>query len=226
MNTKDLYKDKNGEYYSHVRNDLIPVLTQFIAERKNYSCLDVGCGSCDTLIFLKENGYISVADGIELISIAHSNQQHELLDGLWLGPIEEQLDNIDNSKYDIILCLDVLEHLVDPWNVIKALANKLKPGGYIIVSCPNIREIKTIFKIFVKGTFEYAKAGILDETHLRFFCPEDLKSLVENEKLEFVKLIPNYKMAPNRGKFRGLHFHLLDTIFAPQYFCVSRKKFN
>lgn len=226
MELETLYMDKEDRYYNQVRYDLISILNNFINKTDRYKYLDVGCGSCDTLVYLKENEMASSAEGIELMAIDNSNQQNELVDKLWIGPIEEKLGVIENNAYDIILCLDVLEHLVDPWSIVHTLADKLKVGGYLFISCPNIREIKTMVNIFIGGKFEYAEAGILDKTHLRFFCANDLKDLGTTEKLEFIELIPNYKMAPNRGKFRWLHFSYLDTIFAPQYFCVSRKKLD
>ncbi|MEO6457026.1 MAG: class I SAM-dependent methyltransferase, partial [Chloroflexia bacterium] len=40
--------------------------------------------------------------------------------------------------FDLILFGDVLEHLAEPWNVLQALRPKLKPGGCIVISIPNV----------------------------------------------------------------------------------------
>ena len=48
-------------------------------------------------------------------------------------------DEIAPASLDLILCLDVLEHLVDPWSVVRRLSPLLAPGGRLIVSVPNIR---------------------------------------------------------------------------------------
>lgn len=218
----DLYANKKVGYFSEVRFDFIQLL-EAIKKSSFSAVLDVGCGSCDTMVYLKEHDIAKKVDGIELCHIPDSNQQNKLLNNLFIGPVDEVIETI-NSSYDLITFLDVLEHLADPWKTVNKASNLLGPNGIIIISCPNIREIKTIFNIFFRGHFKYEPAGILDKTHLRFFCPKDLKSLVPKNDFNLVGLFPNYKMAPNRKKARFLHGGMLDELFAPQYFIVAQKK--
>jgi 2-polyprenyl-3-methyl-5-hydroxy-6-metoxy-1,4-benzoquinol methylase len=220
---EELYKSKNRDYYNQVRFDMIDVLKEYLQPNQESIFLDVGCGSCDTLVYLKENGIAKIADGIELSIIKGSNQESVLIDNLYIGQIEDNIYKLEDTYYDFILCLDVLEHLIDPWTIVSLLSEKLKSGGYLIVSCPNIREIKNIYNIFFKGSFKYTDSGILDRTHLRHFCPSDMETLCTTEKLKVINSIPNYKMAPNRGKLKMIHFGLLNPIFAPQYFVISKK---
>jgi len=65
------------------------------------------------------------------------------------------------------LC-DVLEHLPDPWLVLRRAVRLLSPGGRIIASLPNIRHLSTIY---TRGArlLAYRDRGIHDRTHLRFF---------------------------------------------------------
>lgn len=75
---------------------------------------------------------------------------------------------LNGRKFDIVLLADVLEHTPDPLSVLRFYGGFLKPGGRIVVSLPNIacwdRRIAMLF-----GRFDYADAGIMDRTHLRFF---------------------------------------------------------
>jgi len=217
-----MYEAKNPGYYNQIRFDAIDVILTEISLPVDAKVLDVGCGSCETLTFLKENGYCGVIDGVEISVIEKSNQQNPLIENLYIGEIENVLDSLKRDYYDLVLCLDVLEHLVDPWRVVIDLSSKINKDGYLLVSCPNIREIRTIYQIFVKGSFKYSEAGILDRTHLRFFTAGDLRTL-ECENLDFLKLIPNYKLAPNRRKIKKLHFGILDTVLAPQYFALFKR---
>ena len=70
--------------------------------------------------------------------------------------------------FDTIIFGDVLEHLVRPWRVLRALRDRLKPGGSIIVSIPNIAHWDTRIGL-LRGRFDYQENGLLDATHLRFF---------------------------------------------------------
>ncbi|RMD49523.1 MAG: class I SAM-dependent methyltransferase, partial [Ignavibacteria bacterium] len=83
------------------------------------------------------------------------------------------------NKFDLIMFADVLEHLIDPEYVLKELKNKLKPGGEIIASIPNIRHW-SIFRQLLEGNWNYAEHGLLDKTHLRFFTRKTMISLFEN----------------------------------------------
>jgi len=217
-----IYNDKSESYYSHVRMDAVMIFNKYFTN-SDVRLLDVGCGTCDTLVYLKETKSISVAHGIEMYENKQSNQSNSLVDLLSIGYVEEKVDDFSTNYYDCILCLDVLEHLVDPWSVIKSLKDKLKKGGLLIISCPNIREFKTIYEIFLKGTFRYRSEGIMDQTHLRFFCPQDLRVLIESQGLNFIDLVPNYKMAPNRKKISKFVLSWFEEILAPQYFVIAEK---
>jgi 2-polyprenyl-3-methyl-5-hydroxy-6-metoxy-1,4-benzoquinol methylase len=72
------------------------------------------------------------------------------------------------AQYDHILLLDVLEHLVDPVQVLRLLRSGLKPGGTFIVSTPNMAHISVRLSL-LQGRFCYEDDGLLDRTHLHFF---------------------------------------------------------
>ena len=76
----------------------------------------------------------------------------------------------------MILCLDVLEHTIDPWGLVANLYNLLKKDGAIIISLPNVRNRKVIFPLLFKGQWTYENSGLLDKTHLRFLFVKALLS--------------------------------------------------
>jgi 2-polyprenyl-3-methyl-5-hydroxy-6-metoxy-1,4-benzoquinol methylase len=96
--------------------------------------------------------------------------------------------------FDAIILADVLEHLLDAENTIATLLPYLKKDGAIYVSLPNIRYANALYKIVVKGSFEYEDYGIFDKTHLRFFCKKDMKKLFESfPQLKIDKVESNLK---------------------------------
>ena len=84
------------------------------------------------------------------------------------GPVESELDSID-GPFDTILLYDVLEHLVDPWEVLRQLHGVAAPGARVHVSIPNARHWTLLRDLALRGTFGYTPAEHRDVTHLRWF---------------------------------------------------------
>jgi SAM-dependent methyltransferase len=78
-------------------------------------------------------------------------------------------DDLPDRKFDCITFNDSLEHMIDPWEVLRSTAARLNHGGTLLVSLPNIRNYGIIRRLLVNGEWEYKDGGILDRTHLRFF---------------------------------------------------------
>jgi SAM-dependent methyltransferase len=74
----------------------------------------------------------------------------------------------DHGPFDLVLLLDVLEHLYDPWRTIAQLHGLLHKGGFLLASIPNIQNYRTVIRA-ATGTWRYRDIGLFDRTHLRFF---------------------------------------------------------
>jgi cyclopropane fatty-acyl-phospholipid synthase-like methyltransferase len=86
---------------------------------------------------------------------------------------------------DIILASSILEHLVNPDQVLFDLKEILLKDGFIIVSIPNIAHWSIRRNLFF-GKFNYGEYGIMDNTHLRFFTIETGRRLVEQAGYKIV----------------------------------------
>jgi 2-polyprenyl-3-methyl-5-hydroxy-6-metoxy-1,4-benzoquinol methylase len=217
-----IYADKSQEYFSSARLDLIP----FIPAKQNNKILELGAGGGDTLIKIKHMGLASEVVGIELFDMPNSNQKHAAIDQLIIGNIEHMELNLPENYFDAIICGDVLEHLIDPWTVVKKIVKFLKKDGVIIVSAPNLREYRTLSKIVFKGDFSYTKAGIMDKTHLRFFCKKNLVQLLNTPGLKLIKVASNIDSYPSTTKtkiFNAFTFNLFYDFFVTQFYLVAQK---
>ena len=83
----------------------------------------------------------------------------------------------------MILCLDVLEHLIDPWSTIISLVKFMKPGASFIASIPNIQHYSILLNL-LRGRWNYSVAGLMDKTHLRFFVRSTAVSMLEDAGLK------------------------------------------
>jgi hypothetical protein len=73
----------------------------------------------------------------------------------------------------------VLEHLVDPWSLVKHYREVLRPGGSCVASIPNIANRESFINL-VRHRWDYRPHGLFDRTHLRFFTRETSIELFEN----------------------------------------------
>ncbi len=205
----------NINYFSNVRRDALPML-----EFKNGRVLEIGCGTGATLNFLKENGKISWAGGVEISPLA-AEKAKETLDQVWHGNVENlPLETeIQSESLDAILCMDVLEHLVDPWGMVARLHRLLKPGGILVVNLPNIRHYKIPLALLFKGKWKYEESGILDRTHLRFFVKETMIELMECSglKVNYIQRMPELKPWKNKWIYNKLTFGIFEEAFPTGY---------
>ena len=101
---------------------------------------------------------------------------------VWNMDIEQQLPSAPR-KFDCIVCADVLEHLVNPWNSLRKIVECLLTNdGTVLISLPNVANWYIRTKLLT-GTFNYQKRGLLDRTHLRFFTKESADKLIEQTNL-------------------------------------------
>jgi 2-polyprenyl-3-methyl-5-hydroxy-6-metoxy-1,4-benzoquinol methylase len=86
------------------------------------------------------------------------------------------------AKFDVVLLLDVLEHLRDPSTVLNRAKGVLASGGEMIASIPNVTHASVRLSL-LRGTFRYSDTGILDRTHLRFFDKDAVEALFKDSGL-------------------------------------------
>lgn len=180
---RELYSSKSNEYFENFRHEILPLLPEKLG-----AVFEFGCGAGDTLHYLKSRGVCEWAGGIELFPSAVESARQKGLDLVIEGDVESKDIPIDKASLDLVLCLDVLEHLSDPWKIVELLTGYLKPGGSLIVSIPNVRHHSVMLPLLIKGDWRYAQYGILDRTHLRFFTKKTAVQLVESSGLRVVEL--------------------------------------
>ena len=130
--------------------------------------LDVGCGAGDNAALLK-----SRYPECQLFGITHSEAEEEIarryMDYCWVFDIEGAFpSDLENQKFDALMFSHVLEHLREPAAVLARFSRLLNPGGIVLIAVPNILSWRQRIQ-FLFGRFEYESAGVLDDTHLRFF---------------------------------------------------------
>lgn len=216
------YTSKNKDYFTNIREDIISLIPNNPSQR----ILEIGSGAGDTLVAIKDRKLANKCVGVELMQVENSNQKNPIIDEFMFANIETDELMFDKQSFDLIICADVLEHLVDPWAIVEKLTPFLKLNGFFIISVPNIREIATLRKIIFLKDFQYdEKGGILDKTHLRFFCKKNAIELMTTNQLKPIGYHPNYSRIPNhkRQLLNKLTLGLFSDLLTSQHLIVSQK---
>ncbi len=160
--------------------------------------LSVGCAAGRTEALLKERLQLEQVIGVEYETTIAAEAAARL-DAVYTGDIETLELPYPAGHFDAVLCLDVLEHLRDPWGVLRdRLWPLLAPGGTLIVSVPNVRYWMVLWRL-LGGRWDYARRGILDSGHLRFFTPRSLRRMIGDCGFQVISLHRKYRCYDSLG---------------------------
>jgi methionine biosynthesis protein MetW len=147
--------------------------------------LDLGCASGALGAALK-------ARGAEVVGIEHdpsyAADAADRLDRVITADLESFDDWEALGTFDVVIAADVLEHLRDPWTVLRRATALLPAGGVAIVSLPNVRYWETFWILARHNTWPRRAEGIFDATHLRWFTLRDAWALLDESGLEVVQI--------------------------------------
>ena len=226
------------EFYTRYPIKLYPFSSHYevmkiLNEKENLDILEVcyGGGSIAANIS-KKNRVSGVGFGVPFDSTNDNYKQHFQYD-LNLGFPPELLDK---KKFDVVLLMDMLEHLQNYQNILNDAKKILKDDGRIIVSIPNIANLYVRLNLLI-GRFPYADRGILDRNHLHYFTYGSAKKLLANNKLEIIRTkytpIPIIEVLPvflkkNVGRLFNLALFLLSVLFIRlftyQFIFITKKE--
>lgn len=175
---------KSGNYSDSLNNFVINEVPN------GSKCLDVGCWTGNLGVALIKEKKCRI-DGLDVDNKVLTKARKAGYEKTYLVNLNNDnysLKNI-NDKYDLIIFADVLEHLINPIEILQDFKKKLTPDGKIIVSLPNIGFFLNRINLLI-GKWEYRDFGCLDKTHLRFYTINTAKQLVESAGMEVLKVKP------------------------------------
>lgn len=170
------YKEKDFSYFQNERPEMLPFIP---GEAKKL--LEVGCGNGAFGRLIKEKReceYWGIEPDKKAAKIAEEN-----LDKIFAAVFDEALD-LPAHYFDCIIFNDVLEHLYNPWKVIRDCKKLLAESGCIVASIPNFFYLPNLKELYKTREIRYKESGILDFTHLRFFTKKSIKALFEENGYE------------------------------------------
>lgn len=174
-------------------HEINPLRVNFIKSKvdlKGKKLLDVGCGGgILSESMAREGAHVTAIDqGEKVIKIAQLHNLESKLDIDYKQLNIEDFCKKNKNKFDVITCLEMLEHVPNPASIVMACSSLLKPNGKIFFSTINrnpksflfaIIGAEYILKLLPKGTHSYEK----------FITPAELMSWCEVERLNFNDIV-------------------------------------
>ena len=170
-------------------HDINPARAAFVktwSELSESRVLDVGCGGGVFSEALASEGAIVTGLDVELNAI-EAAKSHAETSKLAIKYVCQPIEDYEDELFDIITCMEMLEHVPDPSLIIKHCARLLKPGGYLFLSTINrtpqayagvIIAAEYLLKLLPRQTHDFAK----------FIKPSELAAMLRSVGLETVAI--------------------------------------
>ena len=183
--------DRDSEFKPlHDINPLrVDYIEKYAGDLTGRSILDIGCGGGILAEALAVKGAqvtgIDMAEKSIRVAQLHLHESRLAVD--YQKTSVEQMAAQETTEFDVITCLEMLEHVPDPTSVIQAAATLLKPGGNLFISTINrnpkafvfaILGAEYILKLLPRGTHAYKK----------FIKPSELARVIRQQQLEVLDI--------------------------------------
>ena len=184
----DEWWDPNGKFKPlHKFNPIrVNYIKNQIKDLKNKTILDIGCGGgLVTEEFAKLGANITGIDASDKnIKVASIHAQKLKLDINYICTSAEELVK-EGKRYDVVFALEIIEHVADVEEFIKACSKLVKPGGMFFVATMN-RTIKSLAlaKIAVEYVLRWLPAGTHDWN--KFLKPSEIENIATHNKLSLI----------------------------------------
>ncbi len=198
--------DPNSEFKP--LHDINPLRLDFIDERiglQGKSVIDVGCGGGLLSEAMAQRG--ATVTGIDMgeapLAVARLHQQESGVEVNYERATAEQHAALNPQRYDVVTCLELLEHVPDPASTVRACRDLVRPGGAVFFSTINrnpkawllaIVGAEYVLNLLPKGTHDYTK--LIQPAELESWCRTAGLNVKELTGMHYNALTKAYRLGP------------------------------
>jgi 2-polyprenyl-3-methyl-5-hydroxy-6-metoxy-1,4-benzoquinol methylase len=184
----------------------------------------VGCGSGCTEGILAEQG--REVHGVDISAEAVEAARGRLASARLISPDDRVL--FPNNSLDGLILADVIEHIPAAWDALALFAQAVKPGGWVVISVPNMQSIYVLIRFMILGDWPERPRGIFDRTHVQMMSRRRLIRWIDGAGLDLERWFDAYGEYRWRGRvlraLDRLTLRLFHDWLTYQWQCVCRKK--
>lgn len=166
-----VYAAKRAAYFEGCRRDFV----ERLPVDPTAKILEIGCGNGNTGALALSERKCGWYAGVEAQDAAAVEARGKLSEVV-VGDVEHLMLPWPQMHFDALFMSEVLEHLVDPWAVLRTLHGLLKPGALVLCSSPNVSHHR-VLRMLWNGEFTLADSGPMDRAHLRWFTPKSYAAM-------------------------------------------------
>lgn len=184
------YSPEELSYFRAKLEQRYAVLRRFMTGERTGAMLDVGCGEGYALAFFREHGW--TVKGLDFSSAGVGTKNPDCMDALETGDVFKLLETeIEaGATYDVVWLQNVLEHVIDPLNLLASLRKLVSPGGLTVVTVPNDCSIIQL------GAIEHGHIAdafwIAPPDHLSYFDHSSLANVANETGWECVEMLGDF----------------------------------
>ena len=176
---------KKPEYYKGLLMKADTGLHEQIADKLKTlvpaggAVLDLGAGEGALSARLSDAGYVVTAVDVDRESFRAENVEFEKIDFDDPGQFTAFV-NRNDSRFDAVLGIEVIEHIQDQWTYVRQLMKLVKPGGVLLITTPHTTSWISRFMFFFTGQFSSFDAHGLTYGHISPISPWELRLIMDS----------------------------------------------
>lgn len=198
-------------------------IKKYFSLTKKSNILDIGCGNGVLLDEITESTH---KYGIEFSEHCAELSKKKGIK-VYIYDLNRGLPPL-SITFDLIFCIEVLEHLVNGENLLKQIKKQINKKGILVISVPNdMGYLPQRFHILLKGSIFPSNCDIYKEAHLRFFSLSILQRLLKKQGFIILKAIgynfdERIKKIPFLERLIKILINLWPSVFATNFLIIAR----
>ena len=189
----DINFDKGSNYFT-------PILNHILKKVDAKKICDIGCGNGVFTVAIKDKIKCQLI-GVDSSEYAlHQAKSNGFDETIKVNDLSSDILPIESNSQDLVICKDVLEHLINPVFLIEEISRILKNEGLALLHVPNHFPIWGRLKFLFTNnidTFSYfPNSERFDFPHIRFFTTKSISNLIKSTDLVFEENLSYYFVQP------------------------------
>lgn len=182
---ESLYKfSSKRHHHTYLSDPLLQLLSENVADKTSYKILDLGSGDGSFSDLISRSGYSVTGVDVSSAGINAALSNFPEVKFIQASIFDLPYDELE-GRFDFVVSVETIEHLLYPRELLKAARKCLKPSGKVILTTPYNGYIKNLIIAFLGKTDKH-HMSLVDGGHVKFFSVATLTQLLKQEGYDII----------------------------------------